>query len=233
MGRWWGIIALAAGLATAALLLSAAHQRQQAELATPLWRVTAQSGETLLIDATGATAPTGSASQLVTTRPATPSSPAPAPTGPAPAALETTASKQPHTATSLPILLAVDPRTGLAVLQSADASNHTLAAGADLPTSHWRLDAIGPDFVELSGNHDGSRQRLRIYRQDLQRPHRLISDRVAQPVVERMILLPLQPVTDASAAGTEAAAEGAPPGTAGVPPADHIPPLSADSEAQP
>jgi hypothetical protein len=56
------------------------------------------------------------------------------------------------------------------------------------------LQEIGPDFVELSGTKDGNRHRLRLYRQDLQRPYRLISDRIATPPLERMILMPLQPV---------------------------------------
>lgn len=214
MGRYWGILALAIALATAALLTHQARERRQAERAALLWQyVLHLDNERLATEAADHDSGPAALSASAT------------PTASAAADSSTAAAS----AAALPVLLAVDPRSGLAVLRSADALTHILATNQSLPFSPWRLTDIGPDFVELDGNIDGKRQRLRLYRQDLQRPYRLISDRVETPTVERMILLPLQPITD----DTTPATETAPPGTAGVPPAGHAMPPGPDSGARP
>lgn len=188
MGRYWGILALAIVLATAALLTHSVQERRRAERAELLWQyVVHLDNERLATEA--ADHDSGPAALSASATPAASA-----------AAANSTAAAS---AGALPVLLAVDPRSGLAVLRSADALTHILATNQSLPLSPWRLTDIGPDFVELSGSHNGNRQRLRLYRQDLQRPHRLISDRVETPTVERMILLPLQPVTTSAAADRE------------------------------
>jgi hypothetical protein len=216
MGKWLGIFALAVALATAALLTHSLRERRAAERAQLLWLYAVQ------LDAErSATAAAGG-------------DPVPAAPSANATAAEAASAATAHNPATLPILLAVDPRSGLAVLQSANALTHIIGRNQPLPASPWRLDDLGPDFVELSNSPDGNRQRLRLYRQDLHRPHRLISDRIETPTVERMILLPLQPVTeDANPATSAPQTTATPPGTAGVPPADHAPPPSPDSGAMP